>query len=97
MHYFYWQLIMLNCIQLLFSSHIAPPSNPSPFVFMTVDAERTATRTYDYIIVGGGTVGYLLVAMLSTKYSVLVIERGGSPYGDTDIENADSYGNILYQ
>ena len=29
------------------------------------------------------------------QYSVLVIERGGSPYGDPDIKNADAYGKVL--
>jgi choline dehydrogenase-like flavoprotein len=53
----------------------------APFAFMTVDGERAAARKYDYIVVGGGTAGCPLAATLSTKYSVLVVERGGSPYG----------------
>ncbi|CAM6036087.1 unnamed protein product [Sphagnum compactum] len=37
---------------------------------------------YDYIIVGGGAAGCPLAATLSQNYSVLLLERGGSPYGD---------------
>ena len=54
-------------------------------MFLTVDGERAAARKYDYIVVGGGTAGCPLVAKLSTKYSVLVVENGGSPYGNPDI------------
>ena len=66
-------LIVLNCNQLLFSSHIAPPSNPSPFVFMTVDAERTTVRRHDHIVVGEGTVWCPMAVTFSTKYSILII------------------------
>jgi len=83
--------------QFLFSSQAA--KNPSdadvPFMFVTVDGEREASRTYDYIVVGGGAAGCQLAATLSANYSVLVIERGGSPYGAPDIENADAFGNLL--
>ncbi|KAG7030241.1 (R)-mandelonitrile lyase 1, partial [Cucurbita argyrosperma subsp. argyrosperma] len=34
---------------------------------------------YDYIIIGGGTAGCPLAATLSSKYSVLVLERGSEP------------------
>ena len=66
-------------------------------MFLTVDGERAAARKYDYIVVGGGTAGCPLAATLSTKYSVLVVERGGSPYGDPDIENADAFGKPLIE
>jgi choline dehydrogenase-like flavoprotein len=59
---------------------------------MTVDGEKAAARKYDYIVVGGGTAGCPLAATLSTRYSVLVVERGGSPCGIPDIENADAFG-----
>ncbi|KAM7272689.1 hypothetical protein ACFE04_027352 [Oxalis oulophora] len=45
---------------------------------------------FDYIVIGGGTVGCPLAATLSKNASVLVLERGGSPYGNpniTDIRN----------
>lgn len=40
---------------------------------------------YDYIIVGGGTAGCPLAATLSQKYSVLVLERGGAPFGNVNV------------
>ncbi|GLJ35390.1 hypothetical protein SUGI_0711790 [Cryptomeria japonica] len=54
---------------------------------MTVDAEKAAARTYDYIVVGGGTAGCPLAATLSRQYSVLVLERGDSPYEIRDVED----------
>ncbi|TQD95567.1 hypothetical protein C1H46_018806 [Malus baccata] len=45
-------------------------------------------EVYDYIVVGGGTAGCPLAATLSSKYSVLVLERGSFP---------TSYPNVLTQ
>lgn len=45
---------------------------------------------YDYVIIGGGTSGCALAATLSQNATVLVLERGGSPYENptaTDIQN----------
>lgn len=40
---------------------------------------------YDYIIVGGGTVGCPLAATLSQNFSVLLLERGGVPFGNSNV------------
>ncbi|XP_010255566.1 PREDICTED: protein HOTHEAD-like [Nelumbo nucifera] len=50
---------------------------------------------YDYIIVGGGTSGCPLAATLSQNSSVLLIERGGSPYGNQNISNLASFARTL--
>lgn len=50
---------------------------------------------YDYIIVGGGTAGCPLAATLSQNYTVLLLERGGSPYGNDNITNLSSFGAAL--
>ncbi|KAK6289479.1 hypothetical protein POUND7_001020 [Theobroma cacao] len=56
--------------------------------------EATSAPTvsfYDYIIIGGGTAGCPLAATLSRNATVLVLERGASPYVNTTkirIENA---------
>jgi len=89
-----WLLLLLMLITLSSNQAATTPSG-FPFAFMTVDGEKAAARKYDYIVVGGGTAGCPLAATLSTKYSVLVVERGGSPYGVPDIENADAFGKAL--
>ncbi|KAH9721695.1 gmc oxrdtase n domain-containing protein [Citrus sinensis] len=50
---------------------------------------------YDYIIIGGGTAGCPLAATLSQNASVLLLERGGSPYGNPNITNLGSFGAAL--
>ncbi|OIT34073.1 protein hothead [Nicotiana attenuata] len=47
---------------------------------------------YDYIIIGGGTAGCPLAATLSQNYNVLLLERGGSPYGNENITNLSEFG-----
>ncbi|NP_001130910.1 protein HOTHEAD precursor [Zea mays] len=47
--------------------------------------------TYDYIIVGGGTAGCPLAATLSHRYRVLLLERGGSPYGDRNVSYMQNF------
>ncbi|XP_061999124.1 heat shock 70 kDa protein 6, chloroplastic-like [Rosa rugosa] len=49
---------------------------------MTSNVQEVSGRFFDYIVVGGGTGSYPLAATLSEKFSVLLVERGGSPYGD---------------
>eukprot|EP01018_Ginkgo_biloba_P033127 Gb_37786 [translate_table: standard] len=78
---------MLWLVLILSSDHAAAATTEFPYPFITVDAEKAASKTYDYIIIGGGTAGCPLAATLSAKYSVLVVERGGSPYGIPTIDN----------
>ncbi|XP_050237395.1 protein HOTHEAD-like [Mercurialis annua] len=55
-------------------------SESSPLIMMTSDVNEVSGKSFDYIVVGGGTAGCSLAATLSEKFSVLLIERGGSPY-----------------
>ncbi|KAK9670503.1 hypothetical protein RND81_13G205600 [Saponaria officinalis] len=50
---------------------------------------------YDYIIVGGGTSGCALAATLSEGARVLLLERGGAPYGRPDVEEMRKFGSNL--
>eukprot|EP01018_Ginkgo_biloba_P033129 Gb_37785 [translate_table: standard] len=84
-----WLLLILSNHQLVCSAgdHAAAATTEFPYPFITEDAEKAGAKTYDYIIVGGGTAGCPLAATLSANYSVLVVERGDSPYGIPTIEN----------
>uniref|UniRef100_A0A2N9FVK0 Glucose-methanol-choline oxidoreductase N-terminal domain-containing protein n=1 Tax=Fagus sylvatica TaxID=28930 RepID=A0A2N9FVK0_FAGSY len=54
-----------------------------------------AIEYYDYIIIGGGTSGCPLAATLSQGARVLVLERGGSPYNNTNITNMENFAKTL--
>ncbi|KAH9289932.1 hypothetical protein KI387_034049, partial [Taxus chinensis] len=88
-------LLIFSDLHQTHGSEAATSNLEYPYSFMTVDAEKAASRTYDYIIVGGGTAGCPLAATLSQNYSVLVLERGDSPYGNPDVENSTGFFNIL--
>ncbi|KAH1264593.1 Protein HOTHEAD [Glycine max] len=59
---------------------------------MTSNVKEVASKSYDYIIMGGGTCGCPLTATLSEKFSVLLIERGGSLYGNPLVIDKTYYG-----
>ena len=50
---------------------------------------------FDYIVVGGGTAGCSLAATLSNGATVLLLERGGVPYGNKNVEDIGSFANNL--
>ncbi|CAK7326095.1 unnamed protein product [Dovyalis caffra] len=64
---------------------------------MTSDVTEISGRSFDYIIVGEGTAGCPIAATLSDKFSVLLVERGGSPYENPLILDKKFYGFPLFQ
>ncbi|KMT08694.1 hypothetical protein BVRB_6g139670 [Beta vulgaris subsp. vulgaris] len=50
---------------------------------------------FDYIIIGGGTAGCSLAATLSEGAHVLLLERGGAPYGNKIVEAMSKFGANL--
>ncbi|GLJ35388.1 hypothetical protein SUGI_0711730 [Cryptomeria japonica] len=88
---------LISCL-LIFTNHhhqfcseAATSNLEYPYPFMTADAQKAASRSYDYIVVGGGTAGCPLAATLSQHSSVLVLERGDSPYGNPDVEDYKNF------
>lgn len=65
------------------------------YSFLHDATKATDISYYDYIIVGGGTAGCPLAATLSQNYNVLLLERGGSPYGNPNITNLSAFGAAL--
>ncbi|KAI3879376.1 hypothetical protein MKX03_009351 [Papaver bracteatum] len=65
------------------------------YTFVYEATSAPAISYYHYIIIGGGTAGCPLAATLSSNYNVLLIERGGSPYGNPSITNLSSFGYSL--
>ncbi|GLJ35381.1 hypothetical protein SUGI_0711570 [Cryptomeria japonica] len=93
--------LVISCLLIftnhhhLFCSEAATSKLEYPYPFMTADAKKAAAREYDYIVVGGGTAGCPLAATLSQNYSVLVLERGDSPYGNPDVEDFKGFFKLL--
>ncbi|KAL5761764.1 hypothetical protein ACOSP7_018028 [Xanthoceras sorbifolium] len=65
--------------------------------YMTSDVQEVSGKSFDYIVVGGGTTGCPLAATLSEKFTVLLVERGGSPYGNPLVIDRKYYGFSLIQ
>lgn len=64
---------------------------------MTSDVNEVSGKSFDYIVVGGGTTGCPLAATLSEEFSVLLVERGSSPYGNPLVTDKRYYGFSLIQ
>ncbi|KAL1829275.1 hypothetical protein ACET3Z_007687 [Daucus carota] len=64
-----------------YASYFSPPPSPASSSAST----SVEKKAYDYIIVGGGTVGCPLAATLSQNFSVLLLERGGVPFANPNV------------
>ncbi|KAM0987195.1 hypothetical protein ACFX2A_011515 [Malus domestica] len=90
---FLFYLFLLIVILALCSSWIQGKTVPH----MTSDVNEVSGKSFDYIVIGGGTAGCPLAATLSEKFSVLLVERGGSPYGNPLVLDTKYYGFSLLQ
>ncbi|CAH8360350.1 unnamed protein product [Eruca vesicaria subsp. sativa] len=63
--------------------------------FMKDATSAPTSSHFDYIIIGGGTAGCALAATLSQNATVLVLERGGSPYDNPTATDIGNFANTL--
>ncbi|PIA62724.1 hypothetical protein AQUCO_00200625v1 [Aquilegia coerulea] len=61
------------------------------------NVEEIQGKSFDYIVVGGGTSGCPLAATLSERFTVLLVERGGSPFEDPLIMEKKNFCKPLFQ
>ncbi|KAL9226202.1 hypothetical protein vseg_002040 [Gypsophila vaccaria] len=91
---------LLSFIHWCSSSTTNPTCNKgfeAQLPYMTSNATEIVRKSFDYIIIGGGASGCALAATLSEKFSVLIIERGRSPYNDPTILERTEFGLPLIQ
>ncbi|CAN1842511.1 Protein HOTHEAD [Linum perenne] len=83
---------LLAAAAVIFILHGSCYSEQAPHYTFVRDATRAPPVTYfDYIIIGGGTAGCPLAATLSQNATVLVLERGGTPYRDMNITDVANF------
>ncbi|KAI4364878.1 hypothetical protein MLD38_020911 [Melastoma candidum] len=88
-------VLLVGILLLRLSSSNQANAQPRTYSFMRDATTAAPISYYDYIIVGGGTAGCPLAATLSRNSSVLLLERGGSPYGNPNITDLAAFGEAL--
>ncbi|KAK9697095.1 hypothetical protein RND81_08G014800 [Saponaria officinalis] len=91
-------VVVLNFVQF-FGGLSTLHSQPAPgYLQFTMNATAFPVDDYyDYVIVGGGTAGCPLAATLSENYKVLLLERGGIPYGKPNVMTQEGFVATLLQ
>ncbi|KAL3833560.1 hypothetical protein ACJIZ3_008296 [Penstemon smallii] len=88
------EFIAFAGILLLFHGFCSSEQAPK-YSFLHQATSAPPISYYDYIIIGGGTAGCPLAATLSHNATVLLLERGGSPYGNPNITDLSAFGRAL--
>ncbi|CAN1743001.1 Protein HOTHEAD [Linum perenne] len=91
--FFFFFFLFHGCRRLSASQQGTGSHN---YTFVRDATTAPTVSYYDYIIVGGGTAGCPLAATLSQNATVLVLERGGSPYGNPNITKLANFANPLF-
>ncbi|XP_022882091.1 protein HOTHEAD-like isoform X2 [Olea europaea var. sylvestris] len=90
-----WRLISAALAGIFFFNGFCFSQRAPSYSFMHQATSAPALSYFDYIIIGGGTAGCPLAATLSQNATVLLLERGGSPYGNPNITNLGAFGRSL--
>ncbi|KAL2321661.1 hypothetical protein Fmac_026040 [Flemingia macrophylla] len=91
----WWKLLFGALVGILLSTQPCASQKVPRYTFMHNATTAAEISHYDYIVIGGGTAGCPLAATLSKNYNVLLLERGGSPYGNPNISNLAAFGAAL--
>ncbi|CAK9325776.1 unnamed protein product [Citrullus colocynthis] len=93
-------IFILSLMISIFQSGVLPslaiPNQDVRYMkFVHNATDLPAKEEYDYIIIGGGTAGCPLAATLSSKFSVLVLERGSDPNKYPSVLNEQGLLNVF--
>ncbi|KAL0552271.1 hypothetical protein IC582_011379 [Cucumis melo] len=88
--------LMISIFQLQLHSSLAIPNQDVHYMKFVHNATDLPTKEeYDYIIIGGGTAGCPLATTLSSKFSVLLLERGSDPNKYPSVLNEQGLLNVF--
>ncbi|KAK9059130.1 hypothetical protein SSX86_021749 [Deinandra increscens subsp. villosa] len=93
---FYKRMIACALITVLFLLDSVVADIAPNYTFMHEATEAPSVSFFDYIVIGGGTTGIPIAATLSANYSVLLLERGKSPYNDPNITTVFNFGRFFF-
>lgn len=83
-----WWGFVASAVSAIIFLQLSCYSEKAPYHSFAKDATwAPPVAYYDYIIIGGGTSGCGLASTLSQGANVLLLERGGLPYGVPSISN----------
>ncbi|PWA76821.1 glucose-methanol-choline oxidoreductase, FAD/NAD(P)-binding domain protein [Artemisia annua] len=91
-----WRLIEAALVTILFLVDFGFAESPGNYTFLYNATQAPSVSFYDYIIIGGGTTGIPLATTLSANYSVLLLERGGSPYDNPNVTEVNNFGSYFF-
>ncbi|XP_024983632.1 protein HOTHEAD-like [Cynara cardunculus var. scolymus] len=90
-----WRMVISALVTILFFHEPCLAEIPPSYTFIHEATKAPKISFYDYIVIGGGTAGIPIATTLSESYSVLLLERGGSPYGNPNITEIGNFGSTF--